>query len=229
MLTDINTGRFNGAHPSKLFHQAHAPEGSEFYCWKLSADEMAKMSGVGMHDLWEKLCEAGLAFMPTTASFAGAAGSAQPGQAVCKGVFPMVGLRGLRYQFLAIGEDKTETAAIVFKAKELLATVVRPSVQESPTLMALSEANGPEEIQPLMLELAEQVVSSMPEEFEIDSACDWDLKKLITTPREALEVELPKGGERELVAAALEGVLEMATEDAVTTDMPIPAPAAEAE
>ncbi len=230
LLTDINTGRFNGAHPSKLFHEAHAPDGSEFYCWKLSADEMAKISGVGMHDLWEKLCEAGLAFMPSTASFAGEADSAKHGEAVCTGVFPMVGLRGLRYQFLAIGQDKSETAAIVFRAKELLATVVSPPIHESPVLTALTEANGPEEIQPLMLELAEQVMSSMPDEFENDSGCDWDLNQLITTPREALEVELSKGGERELIAAALEGVLEMATaEDAVTTDMPVPAPAAEAE
>ena len=58
---------------------------------------------------------------------------------------------------------------------------------------------------------------SQPDEFENDSGCDWDLNQLITTPREALEVELSKGGERELIAAALEGVLEMATaEDAVS-------------
>lgn len=220
LLTDINTGRFNGAHPAKLFHEAHAPDDCEFFCWKLSHDEMAKMTGVGMHNIWEKLCEAGLAFMPNAATFAGEAGeTGKHGEAVQTGVFPMVGLRGLRYQFLAIGTDKAETAAIVFRAKEVIASVVAPPIHESPVLTALTEASGPAEIQPLMLELAEQVVSSIPEiENDVEA---WDLKQLIATPRETLEVELPKGAEHELTAAALEGVLEMATvEDAVTSEMP---------
>ena len=232
LLTDINTGRFNGAHPSKLFHEAHAPEGSEFYVWKLKPDEMAKMTGVGMPDIWERLCEAGLAFKPSVTSFATGTledVSGQHGEAIRSGIFPLVGLRGLRYQFLAIGQDKAETMALVYQAKEVLKQVSPPSIHESPVLTALTEASGPKDIQPLMLGLAEEVVSSMPEEFETDPSMKaWNLNKLITTKVETLEVELPEGGEHALTASALEGVLHMATtEDAVTTDMPAAEPVAQ--
>ena len=232
LLTDINTGRFNGAHPSKLFHEAHAPEGSEFYVWKLKPDEMAKMAGVGMPEIWERLCEAGLAFKPSIASFAiGGLGEAsgQHGEALQSGIFPLVGLRGLRYQFLAIGQDKAETMALVFQAKELLSKVVPPPIHESPVLTALTEASGPKEIQPLMLGLAEEVVSNMPDEFETDPSMKaWNPNKLIAVKVETLEVELPEGGEHVLTAGALEGVLHMATtEDAVTTDMPTAEPVAQ--
>ena len=217
LLTDINTGRFNGAHPAKLFHEAHAPPGSEFYCWKLSAAQMEEMNGVGMMELWEALLEAGLGFSPASAS-ASASASAQAGDfnarcSVSSGVFPLISLRGLRYQFLVIGENQTETMALVHRAKEVLARV-RPVVPESPVLMAM-EAN-PASIEQLMLELAEAVMESLPDQYDDESQCAWDVHKLIRTPRdEQLEVELPKAARQEMIVSALEGVLEMQTAEAV--------------
>jgi hypothetical protein len=204
LLTDINTGRFNGAHPAKLFHEAHAPPGSEFYAWKLSEDEMAAMDGVGMMDLWAALNEAGLGFSPASA----AAGD------VSSGVFPLVSLRGLRYQFLAIGEDHAETMAIVHRAKEVLARPhVRAGVTESPVLMAMEGDRA--SIEPLMLELAEAVIESLPDQYDEESQCAWDVHKMIRTPRdEQLEVELPIAARQEMIVSALEGVLEMQNTEA---------------
>jgi hypothetical protein len=109
LLTDINSGRFNGAHPSKLFHQAHAAPGSEFYYWKLSHDELAVLAKSGMSNittLWQMIVEEGIAFLP--------------GAAHKSGVFPMVALDGMRFQFLAIGNAAAVTS-LVMRTKALIA------------------------------------------------------------------------------------------------------------
>ena len=104
LLTDINTGRFNGAHPSKIFHQAHAAPGAEFYCWKLSKAEMAALTvaGMSMRKLWQRMVEEGIAFKPWARG---------------EGVFPSVALDGMKFQFLAIG---TDLKPLVARMKELV-------------------------------------------------------------------------------------------------------------
>lgn len=106
LLTDINTGRFNGAHPSKLFHQAHAAPGTEFYCWKLSKAEMRGLSaaGMSMRKMWHRMVEEGLAFHPSASG---------------EGVFPTVALDGMRFQFLAIG---TDVQSLVGRMKALISS-----------------------------------------------------------------------------------------------------------
>jgi hypothetical protein len=47
VLTDINTGRFNGAHAPKLFHAMHAPPGSEFYCFKIEPPKAMSVKVIG--------------------------------------------------------------------------------------------------------------------------------------------------------------------------------------
>ena len=127
LLTDINTGRFNGAHPSKLFHQAHAAPGAEFYCWKLSKAEMRaiKAAGMSMGKLWQRMVEEGLAFKPYARG---------------EGVFPTVALDGMKFQFLAIG---TDLKSLVARMKALIARCCCDSA--APTAIVSQGVFGPVE------------------------------------------------------------------------------------
>ena len=83
-LTDMNTGRFNGAHAPRQFFEMYAPPGSEFYCSK-----KVMAANINMSQCWELLKQTGLAFVP--------------GQSTM-GVFPILFLHGLKVQMLVIGE-----------------------------------------------------------------------------------------------------------------------------
>jgi hypothetical protein len=50
-LSDLNTGRFNGAHTPKLFRAAYAP-GTNFYCWKGRSP-----SNLTVQQYWQMLSE----------------------------------------------------------------------------------------------------------------------------------------------------------------------------
>jgi len=73
VLSDINTGRFNGAHFPKLFVTRHAP-GAAFYCWKGVPSAV-----VDVYGYWNKLVAEGIAFIPGKSN---------------EGVFPLLYLRG---------------------------------------------------------------------------------------------------------------------------------------
>ena len=137
LLTDINTGRFNGAHPSKLFHQAHASPGAEFYCWKLSKPEMAALSaaGMSMRKMWLRMVEEGLAFHPSTGG---------------EGVFPTVALDGMRFQFLAIG---TDLDALVARMKALISSCCRSSAAAKAEMSDVFETTEPLQLALLVVDI----------------------------------------------------------------------------
>lgn len=58
VLTDVNTGRFNGAHSPKLFVELYAPQ-QKFYVWKQKPPER-----LTVWQFWQRLQEAGQAFWP---------------------------------------------------------------------------------------------------------------------------------------------------------------------
>ena len=111
LLTDINTGRFNGAHPCKLFYQAHANPGDGFYAWKCTEAEMGAISGAGltMRDIWARMVEEGLAFAPSSD--------------VKVGVFPTFALDGISFQFLAIASTAADSASLVERTKALISSM----------------------------------------------------------------------------------------------------------
>jgi hypothetical protein len=141
LLTDMNTGRFNGAHPSKVFFQAHAPAGWEYYCWKTP---MAKhLPGVQLQTVWERLKARGLAYA------LGADG---------QGVFPLIGVRGIRLQFIAIAPDTEALHELVRATNEIMdelkaeaqAPAARQHLRRSPGLdicaICLAAPDGPVEL-----------------------------------------------------------------------------------
>jgi len=83
ILSDVNTGRFNGAHTPKLFVQLYAP-GKAFYCWKAKPAINADL-----WTYWKEMTKAGIAFIP--------------GQSK-SGVFPLIFLRGLSGQMVSIAD-----------------------------------------------------------------------------------------------------------------------------
>jgi hypothetical protein len=121
-LVDINSGRFNGAHPPRLFHQAHGPPGTIFYCWKLNKADISALNAAGvctLRDVWRRMLEEdGLAFVPSTST---------------EGVFPLSAIDGLRLQFLAVG---TDVDSLVSRMRALIASmcVSEPGVVENKLL-----------------------------------------------------------------------------------------------
>lgn len=85
-LTDINTGRFNGAHAPRLFFEMYAPRGYEFYCTKKQL-----RPHVDTTTCWKLLRDAGLAFIPGRTT---------------EGVYPVLCLHGVKVQLLVIGKDR---------------------------------------------------------------------------------------------------------------------------
>ena len=98
-LSDINTGRFNGAHFPKLFREMYAP-GAEFYCWKFKPP-----ASLTIDAFWGRLQSSGIAFMPGKSSY---------------GVFPLTYLRGLSGLYIALAPTDAEAEAIYLTAKRCL-------------------------------------------------------------------------------------------------------------
>ena len=99
VLTDVNTGRFNGAHPPKLFVDLYAP-GKCWHCWKGTPNVNADI-----WKFWGHLQRRGIAFDPKA-----------PGGP--RGVFPLIFLRGLSGQYIAIANTDEEARAMVPIADE---------------------------------------------------------------------------------------------------------------
>ena len=99
ILSDVNTGRFNGAHFPKLFHKMYAPE-AEFYCWK----EKPK-GDITAREFWARLESRGIAFKPGESK---------------TGVFPLTFLEKLSGNFLALGATQRECLQLAEVAKQCL-------------------------------------------------------------------------------------------------------------
>eukprot|EP00049_Salpingoeca_infusionum_P017289 m.352412 g.352412 ORF g.352412 m.352412 type:complete len:1261 (-) comp16516_c0_seq1:279-4061(-) len=99
-LTDVNTGRFNGAHYPKLFVQQYAP-GKKFYCFKHKPPV-----GLTIKRFWYRLESADVAFVPGTS---------------ISGVFPLVYLRGLSGLFICVAATAQEAYELSIQAKSCLA------------------------------------------------------------------------------------------------------------
>jgi len=99
VLSDINTGRFNGAHGPKLFMAAYAPDAT-FYCWK-------GIPGlhVNVYQFWKRLVQRGIAFVPGKSK---------------EGVFPLLYLRGLSGMYIAVAETSEKAEALHTIANDLL-------------------------------------------------------------------------------------------------------------
>lgn len=115
VLSDINTGRFNGAHFPKLFISRWAP-GSAFYCWKAAPSAI-----VDVYGYWNKLVAAGLAFIPGKST---------------EGVFPLLYLRGMSGLFIAVASTNARAEQFYRQGDELLERFdKRALVQPSPHLV----------------------------------------------------------------------------------------------
>ena len=98
-LTDINTGRFNGAHAPKIFHTKYrSPNCNEFLCTKIEVP-----SSMSVHDVWSILQDSGLALTPEHG-----------------GAFPIMFLRGLKAQLCVFANDCDSAKQILRRAKGLL-------------------------------------------------------------------------------------------------------------
>ncbi|CAG9463223.1 unnamed protein product [Pedinophyceae sp. YPF-701] len=109
ILSDVNTGRFNGAHSPKIFLDLYS-KGNSFYCWKLKPPINADL-----WLYWKGLTQAGIAFYPGRST---------------RGVFPLIFLRGLSGQFIAIAETAEEAEKLRYEADRCLAD----AVSRKPTL-----------------------------------------------------------------------------------------------
>ncbi|EGD83405.1 hypothetical protein, variant [Salpingoeca rosetta] len=95
VLTDVNTGRFNGAHFPKLFLEANSP-GRRFYSFKFKPGQ-----DLCIRDVWTAFEAQGIQFVPGESDV---------------GVFPIVYLRGLAALFIAIAETDEEAHALHLRA-----------------------------------------------------------------------------------------------------------------
>lgn len=114
ILSDVNTGRFNGAHQPKLFLSQYAPEGSKWYCWKRKPS-----NDVSITDMWSALNEANLAFNPAFAPSYSSASVHVAGSAT-EGVFPLTYLRGIDGIFIAVAATTEKAYEIYERAAGIL-------------------------------------------------------------------------------------------------------------
>lgn len=128
VLSDINTGRFNGAHGPKLFMAAYAPT-KAFYCWKA-----IPALHVSVYSWWKKLVEKGIAFIPGKTE---------------NGVFPLLFLRGLSGMYIAVHDTAEQAEEMARQAGDLLVTrkaavalgkvpVTKPSIFKKADIMRKS-------------------------------------------------------------------------------------------
>lgn len=111
VLSDVNTGRFNGAHQPKLFLSQYAPVGSMWYCWKHKPSKHVNVS-----DVWDAFVDADLAFSPLSDS-----GSRE-------GVFPLTYLRGVDGIFIAVANTTDRAFDIYQRAAGILGQLEGTSV-----------------------------------------------------------------------------------------------------
>eukprot|EP00043_Microstomoeca_roanoka_P020483 m.250105 g.250105 ORF g.250105 m.250105 type:complete len:1262 (-) comp17172_c3_seq3:208-3993(-) len=98
-LTDVNTGRFNGAHYPKLFQEMYCAD-KVFYCFKFKPP-----ASLTVKQFWYRLQSADIAFTPGESE---------------SGVFPLVYLRGLSGLYVAIAKTDREAYQLYESAKSCL-------------------------------------------------------------------------------------------------------------
>eukprot|EP00003_Mantamonas_plastica_P026614 TRINITY_DN549_c0_g1_i12.p1 TRINITY_DN549_c0_g1~~TRINITY_DN549_c0_g1_i12.p1 ORF type:complete len:2034 (-),score=774.81 TRINITY_DN549_c0_g1_i12:60-6089(-) len=100
LLSDINTGRFNGAHFPKTFVSAFCKDGVEWIAWKLKPPKFMTI------DIYHRrLVAAGLIFQPGESEY---------------GVFPLVFFPPRSGQYVAVGRDGLHVHGMKEKASKLL-------------------------------------------------------------------------------------------------------------
>lgn len=86
-LSDMNTGRFNGAHVPLMFRRAHAPD-AEFFCFR-----SPPFLGLKLKTLWPQLEAEGVCYHPSM----GPTG---------RGVFPVMFWEGQASVWVALGDSQ---------------------------------------------------------------------------------------------------------------------------
>eukprot|EP00051_Salpingoeca_urceolata_P006844 m.90543 g.90543 ORF g.90543 m.90543 type:complete len:1273 (-) comp15010_c0_seq4:98-3916(-) len=127
LLSDINTGRFNGAHFAKLFREQYAPE-LDFFCWKKKPSP-----NLTVDQFFKRIQSAGLAF-----------DFSQPEKG---GVFPLQFLRGLSGMYVALAKTQAECEAMYERAKSTLKD--RVTLEETLQMRASSAEIVPEPAAPV--------------------------------------------------------------------------------
>lgn len=113
LLSDINTGRFNGAHQPKLFLAQYAPPGANWYCWKHKPKASLTVDVV-----WAALKKGELAYSPVAYSSENVPRECSEGK--LEGVFPLTYLRGIDGMFIAIADSSERAYEIYEKTKDIL-------------------------------------------------------------------------------------------------------------
>ena len=154
VLSDINTGRFNGAHFPKLFINAQAP-GSAFFCWKAAPSNV-----VDVYGYWNKLVAAGIAFIPGKST---------------EGVFPLLYLRGMSGLYIAIAATNTRAEALYRLGDALLerfnkAALIQPSIHlvPRPSFFKKADITGKSAIR---IWVASSIVEIRHPQLRIDAPC----------------------------------------------------------
>lgn len=129
-LTDVNTGRFNGAHYPKLFQELYCND-KTFYCFKFKPPPTLTVK-----QFWYRLQSADIAFTP--------------GQSE-SGVYPLIYLRGLSGLYVAIATTDREAYQLYQQAKSCL-TERQPipkrdvSQADLPTVASMTLIKNPDNI-----------------------------------------------------------------------------------
>eukprot|EP00056_Hartaetosiga_gracilis_P005169 m.82069 g.82069 ORF g.82069 m.82069 type:complete len:1309 (-) comp12075_c2_seq1:42-3968(-) len=122
-LTDVNTGRFNGAHYPKMFHEMFAKD-KAFYVFKHKPPPTLSAT-----QFWLRLQSSDIAFVP--------------GQSEA-GVFPLIYLRGLSGLYIALANTEEEAADLAVECKLLMQPREAPtlsrrhSVPDLPTMLSMT-------------------------------------------------------------------------------------------
>jgi hypothetical protein len=112
VLSDINTGRFNGAHQPKIFLEQYAAPDCCWYCWKHVPPSSLKADMV-----WEALQSEHIAYDPLSSSASSGGEGAEEGEG--EGVFPLTHLRGLEGMYISIAKTNERALELYHKAREV--------------------------------------------------------------------------------------------------------------
>ena len=106
LLSDVNTGRFNGAHFPKLFVEMYTP-GQAMFCWKFKPP-----MGLSVTTFWNRLKSREIALIPKQST---------------SGVFPLLFMAGLSGLFIAVGATDEEAKMFYSQALPCLALTLGPN------------------------------------------------------------------------------------------------------
>ena len=103
VLSDINTGRFNGAHQPKIFLEQYAAPDCCWYCWKHVPPSYLKADMI-----WDALLSERIAYDPLSSSSSDG-----------EGVFPLTHLRGLEGMYISIAKTNERALELYHRAREV--------------------------------------------------------------------------------------------------------------